>query len=97
MTTWSGLWPIVFWKTPPRQISALKGFLEAGNAPGVERQAHAIKGASANVGGEALRAVAFVMECAAKAADLPSVAARMAEFEAQFDLLKEAIRTELVL
>ena len=42
----------------PRQIAALKGYLETGDAPGARRQAHSIKGASANVGGERLRAVA---------------------------------------
>ena len=65
----------------PRQIEALRGYLEAGDAPGAERQAHTIKGASANVGGEALRAVAFEMEKAGKAGDLDAVEARMADLE----------------
>ena len=38
----------------PRQIDSLKVYLEAGDATGAERQAHTIKGASANVGGERL-------------------------------------------
>ena len=54
----------------PKQIEALRGYLEAGDAAGVERQAHTIKGASANVGGEAVRAVAFEMEKAAKVCNL---------------------------
>ena len=56
----------------PRQIEALRGYLDAWDAPGAERQAHTIKGASANVGGEALRALAFEMEKAGKAGDLGS-------------------------
>ena len=75
----------------PRQIAALKGYLETGNVAGAERQAHTIKGASAIVGGECLRAVAFEMEKAAKAKDLSAVKARMAELEAQFDALKSEI------
>ena len=79
----------------PRQIEALRGYLEAGDAPGAERQAHTIKGASANVGGEALRAVAFEMEKAGRAGDLDAVKGRMADLEAQFDRLKEAMTKDL--
>jgi HPt (histidine-containing phosphotransfer) domain-containing protein len=79
----------------PRQIEALRGYLEAGDAPGAERQAHAIKGASANVGGEALCAAAFDMEKAAKAGDLDAAGGHMAELDAQFDRLKEAMIKDL--
>ncbi len=58
---------------------------------GTERQAHTIKGASSNVGGEALRAVAFEMEKAARAGELKSVTARLSELEMQFIRLKEAM------
>jgi HPt (histidine-containing phosphotransfer) domain-containing protein len=75
----------------PRQIEVLKGYLVAGDAASAERQAHSIKGASANVGGQALRAVAFEMEKAGKAGDLESIRARMAELETQFAQLKEAM------
>jgi two-component system sensor histidine kinase/response regulator len=72
----------------PKQIEALRGYLKTGDAPGAERQAHTIKGASANLGGEALRAVAFGMEKAAKAGDLEYVTARLPELEKQFARLK---------
>ena len=85
----------VFLADIPRQIEALRGYLEAGDASGAERQAHTIKGASANVRGEALRAVTLEMERAAKAGDLDTVKARMAEMEAQFDRLKQAMTEEL--
>jgi CheY-like chemotaxis protein/HPt (histidine-containing phosphotransfer) domain-containing protein len=75
----------------PLQIAALKGYLETGDASAAERQAHTIKGASANVGGEALRAVAFDMEIAAKADNLDVVKVHMVELEAQFELLKQAM------
>ncbi len=39
----------------PRQIEALRGYLEAGDASGVEHQAHTIKGASANVAHSGVR------------------------------------------
>jgi len=75
----------------PKQITILKDFLKAGDVPGSERQAHSIKGASANVGGEALRAVALEMEQAAKAGDLQSVAARLPELDNRLALLSEAM------
>ena len=79
----------------PKQIQGLKDFLEAGDIPSVERQAHTIKGASANVGGEALRAVAFEMEMDGKAANLDAVWKNMSELEAQFDRLKDAMEKNL--
>jgi PAS domain S-box-containing protein len=75
----------------PRQIEALRGYLDASNAASAERQAHSIKGASASVGGEALRALAFAMEKAGKAGDLGSVRARMDDLEREFVRLKEAM------
>ena len=75
----------------PRQIEALRGYLKAGDAANTERQAHTIKGASVAVGGEALCALAFEMEKAAKAGDLESVTARLPELDSQFALLKEAL------
>ena len=74
----------------PRLIEALRGDLESGDVLRTERQAHTIKGASANVGGEALRAVAFEMEKAARAGDLKSVMARLPELEHQVARLKDA-------
>jgi CheY-like chemotaxis protein/HPt (histidine-containing phosphotransfer) domain-containing protein len=78
----------------PRQIEALRGYLEAGDVPTAERQAHSIKGAAATVGGEALRAVAGEMEKAAKAGDLSAVKARLGELEAEFGRLKQALKKE---
>jgi len=74
----------------PRLIEALKGDLESGDVQRTECQAHTIKGASANVGGEALRAVAFEMEKAARAGDLKSVMARLPELEHHVARLKDA-------
>jgi HPt (histidine-containing phosphotransfer) domain-containing protein len=53
----------------PRQIAALHEYLKTRDVAGVRRQAHTLSGASANVGGEALRVVAMGMEKAAIGAD----------------------------
>ena len=76
----------------PRQISALRSYLEAGDAEGAVRQAHTIKGASATVGGESVRATAFEMEKAARAGDLANVAAGLPALEFRFGRLKEAMQ-----
>lgn len=78
----------------PRQIAALKGCLDSGDVAGVVHQAHTIKGASANVGAEALRAVALAMEQAGKAGNLPAVTLRIADLETQFTLLQETLAVE---
>ena len=79
----------------PRKIAMLRGALTAGDGPSAVCQAHNIKGASANLGGKALQAVACDIEQAAKAGELASAVGRLAELEAQFDRLQLAMRQEL--
>jgi PAS domain S-box-containing protein len=76
----------------PRQIEALRAYLDHGDAAGAERQAHTIKGASANVGGEALQALASELEEAGKAGDLESIKTRMDELAATFAELKQTMK-----
>jgi HPt (histidine-containing phosphotransfer) domain-containing protein len=75
----------------PRQIEVLKEYLQMEDRDGCGRQAHSLKGAASNVGGERLRAVALGMETAADAGALDVVAENMEELENQFFLLREAI------
>ena len=83
-----------FLEDMPRQIKILKDLVRDGNGPHVERQAHTIKGASANVGGELLRAVAFGMEKAAREGDLATAAGHMAALEAQFEFLRKEMEMD---
>ena len=75
----------------PKQIETLKTYLKAGDTTRTERQSHTIKGAAANMGGEAMRAAAHEMEKMARAGDLEAVVARLPGLEAQFARLKEAM------
>ncbi|MCS6953124.1 MAG: response regulator, partial [Bryobacteraceae bacterium] len=79
----------------PRQFEALRAYLEAGDMLRLERQAHSLKGASANVGGEALRAAAWEMEQAAKAGDLGAARRCLTKMEQEFDRLRQAIAHSL--
>ena len=76
----------------PRQIQILETFLDAGDIPGARRQAHSIKGASANIGGERLRIVAFTMEKAASEGDLVAAEKHLPELKAQFERLRDTVR-----
>ena len=80
-----------FLKDIPKQIEALRSYLEAGDTAAALRQAHTIKGASANVGGEALRAAAISMENAGRVGDVEAVKARLLDIESQFGRLREAM------
>ncbi len=72
----------------PKQIYTMQQFLDSGDAAGVERQAHTIKGAAANVSAEALSALAQEMEKAGKAGDLKVVNNKMGEVTAAFEQLR---------
>ena len=76
----------------PAEMDALAAAVAVGNAPTVELLAHTIKGAAANVGGEALRSAAFGMETAAKKDDLSGAQPLLKSMRQEFELLKAAIR-----
>jgi PAS domain S-box-containing protein len=76
----------------PQQIVKLKRNLESCNCPEVELLAHAIKGASATVGGERLRLVAFDMEKAAGAGDLEAATNFMPRLVTEYESLKKTVR-----
>ncbi len=75
----------------PRQMESLRGYLEGHNAEGVERLAHAIRGASSNVGGEAMSSTALEIEEAGKTGDLISAAGSIDDLQREFDRLKQAM------
>ena len=68
----------------PLQIQALRDFLRTGDAWGVERKSHAIRGASDTVGATALRTAAFAVEALAKAGDLRAAGDRVEGIETAF-------------
>ena len=79
----------------PNQIEKLDQFLENGDIPGVDRQAHTIKGAASNVGGDALQEIAFAIEKAGKAGKLDAAKADMPELKRRFHCLENEIRIDL--
>jgi HPt (histidine-containing phosphotransfer) domain-containing protein len=76
-----------FVEDAPRLIEALRSSLAASDAPGVILGAHTIRGASATVCGEAVRAMAWEIEKAGTAGDLGAVEARLPQLESELDRL----------
>ena len=83
-----------FLEDMPRRIAVMKTMLAAGDITGAQREAHTIKGASASMGAERMRAVAADMETAAKTGDVRAVTARVPDLEARFDELRRAVLKE---
>ena len=81
-----------FLEDMPEQILTLKKYVEAGEFGHIQNQAHKIKGASATLGGEALRALAAALEQACLAGDLKAIATRTAQLDAQFLALQAALQ-----
>ena len=77
-------------------VAALRTLIELKDAQAAGRKAHLIKGAASNVGGEAMRAVAYEMEQAGKAGDLEVIAAGVEDLEYQFLRLRNALMTQEV-
>ena len=81
----------------PRQIDMLKGALDAGDSRAVERHAHSIKGAAANVSAEALRTVALTVEQAGTAGDMEAARSLAPRIERAFERLKAVLASELTI
>ncbi len=75
----------------PRQIELLRNYLDGRDAEAVGRQAHKIKGASANVGGQALSLLAHEIENAGLAGDLIKAADLVDKLQLEFTRLKDAM------
>ena len=81
----------VFLDDTPRRIEILREQIAKGDAVGAGEEAHAIKGAVASIGGDAMREIAFEMEKAGRAKDLERLKTMMPELERGFDELRVAM------
>ena len=76
----------IYIEDTPKRIAELKAALASGDVATFTRAAHTIKGSSANVGAQVLRAVAERLERTARTEGLGAVAPLIAECEAQYVL-----------
>ena len=85
----------IFIEESAMQIESLKGHIEKKDLEKIKMQAHTIKGASANIGGEVLRRTAFEMEEAAGQQDFDKIASLMPELEEQYVALRKVLEEEI--
>ncbi len=76
----------------PNQIEQLNNNLKSGNIKESERIAHSIKGASANIGGEALREIAYRIEKFCKEQNLNEAISLLPTLKSKFEELKSVIK-----
>ena len=75
----------------PSQLNNLRQRLEEADAPGVQSQAHTLKGAAATVSAEGLQAIALAMEQAGKAAQLDDCGRLLPRAVAEFERFRSAL------
>jgi len=86
---------VIFLENAPMQIRDLKACLEKSDLSGVELHSHTMKGSSANIGGEALRAAAFTVEKCAKCGDMEGIRIGLLELERQYERLVTVLEKEI--
>ncbi len=78
----------------PKEIRTLGELVFSGNCKAVARQAHSIKGAAGNVGGEAMKSAARELERAANQGRTDALPDLAAHLRLQFDRLKDAMESQ---
>ena len=76
----------------PKQMQILCDGFAAGDAKIVERQAHSLKSASANIGAERVRAVAFDIEQLALGPEKERIKVLMEQFQEEIVVLKQEFK-----
>lgn len=84
-----------FLATAPQDLQKLRTALAQGNAAGVGAAAHALKGASATIGGRGFAAIALELEHAGKQGSLADAAAVLARLEGSFEGLTSILRQRI--
>ncbi|MCX5906750.1 MAG: response regulator [Deltaproteobacteria bacterium] len=80
-----------FLEDVPARIEKMNQHLEAKNSAGLELEAHSLKGAAANIGGNALQKVAFKAEKAAKNGQLDKLLPLLDKIKKEFERLKTVL------
>ncbi|MDY6987826.1 MAG: response regulator [Thermodesulfobacteriota bacterium] len=81
----------IFLEDTPGQLEKLKQAVQDNDASQVELSAHAIKGASANIGADALKDAAYQLEIAGKAHDMGKAQSFVGKLEGQFEELRKIL------
>jgi two-component system sensor histidine kinase/response regulator len=85
----------MFLDDAPNQIERMQKQLKEGDLSGLELQAHSLKGAAMNIGGNGLQKAAFELEVAARNRELARARGLMAEILKEFKRLKIALGSSI--
>jgi HPt (histidine-containing phosphotransfer) domain-containing protein len=85
----------LFLDDAPARVEVVDATLAAGDAPGLERAAHGLKGAAANIGARRLVAVCHQLERLGAGGLLPDAAPGVAALRAEFETLRAEIQRVL--
>jgi HPt (histidine-containing phosphotransfer) domain-containing protein len=84
-----------FLEDVPKQLAALEHLLAVGDRPGLERQAHQLKGTAANFGAGELRLAVLALEQDALEGDNESLRPLLYEVKRAFRALADVIRRQM--
>jgi HPt (histidine-containing phosphotransfer) domain-containing protein len=81
----------IYIEDTPKRIADLKSCLASGDVTTFTRAAHTIKGSSANVGAQVLKAIAERLEAISRKDGLGGVSGLIAECDAEFERVKSEL------
>ncbi|WP_045212682.1 Hpt domain-containing protein [Desulfonatronovibrio magnus] len=84
----------IYLESIPKNIEALKKFIEQGQKEGATREAHSIKGNSGNVSCLAMAEIAGMLEKAGHSGNLKHMKQHMPELERQFEICMAEIKKQ---
>jgi HPt (histidine-containing phosphotransfer) domain-containing protein len=82
----------IYIEDTPKRIADLKACLASGDVQTFTRAAHTIKGSSANVGAQVLKAIAERLEMISRKDGLGAVSGLIADCEAEFAKVRDELR-----
>lgn len=85
----------IFLEDAPARIAEIRASLESGDAGGVERAAHTLKGGAGNMGASRMSRLAAGLQEAGHGGDLSEVPGLLRDLEAELDRVRGALEEEL--
>ena len=85
----------MFLDDTPSRLEGLLSALEAGDATGLERTAHALKSSCGNLGAKRLAKLCFEIESAGRAGDIEAARPLVGRSNEEFAAVSTALRAEL--
>ena len=85
----------LFFENTPTVIEAAYAALQTGNAPGLAREAHTLKGSCSNFGASRMRFACEQIEFAAESGDLHAAAEMLAKVVHEYELVRTALKHEV--